>query len=165
MKVIFLDIDGVLNTLDTFVRKKHLHGNVEIDEDRVLRLKQIIDETDAKIVLSSSWRVYYDDNLIPHGKGILLNNVLKQYELFIYDKTPNKVGIREKEIQSYLDSHDIEKFIILDDEISDLESFKDRGLIQVHCNFQDFDPSRNGLLDKHVEMAINQLNYKVYQKR
>jgi hypothetical protein len=49
MKVIFLDIDGVLNTLDTFVRKKHLHGNVEIDEDRVLRLKEIIDIPKANL--------------------------------------------------------------------------------------------------------------------
>ncbi len=52
MKVIFLDIDGVLNVYshdhDEFGSQFHSHF--------VDNLKRIIDETEAKIVISSTWR-------------------------------------------------------------------------------------------------------------
>ena len=62
MKIIFLDVDGVLNTSETFRRRrieyeKTKKWNVEIDLDRVARLKYIINMTGAKVVLSSSWRL------------------------------------------------------------------------------------------------------------
>lgn len=61
MKVIFLDIDGVLNTQQTFMKiyeewKKTGERRTEIDLERVGFLKEIVAATDAKIVLSSSWR-------------------------------------------------------------------------------------------------------------
>jgi len=49
MKVIFLDIDGVLTTAN----KKWT-----FDENCVKHLVDIINETDAYIVISSSWRSY-----------------------------------------------------------------------------------------------------------
>lgn len=74
MKIIFLDIDGVLNTIETFINRKKEYKetgilNVEIDEFRVQYLKQIIKETDAKIVLSSSWRHFFtkDNNIVIPG--------------------------------------------------------------------------------------------------
>ena len=64
MKVIFLDIDGVLNTSEIFIEQSKNYKqkgiyNVEIDEFRVEYLKQIIEKTNAKIVLSSSWRYFF----------------------------------------------------------------------------------------------------------
>lgn len=47
MKVIFLDVYGVL-IHNKYSNKETLH----IDEDKVKILKQIIDQTEAKIVLS-----------------------------------------------------------------------------------------------------------------
>ena len=61
MKVIFLDIDGVLNS-ETFSKDNHkvylATGEIkpDVDEKAVQRLVTIIKETNAKIVLSSSWR-------------------------------------------------------------------------------------------------------------
>lgn len=53
MKVIFLDIDGVLNVIpqgrDEFGSKFHSHFENN--------LKHIIDNTGAKIVISSTWRM------------------------------------------------------------------------------------------------------------
>lgn len=46
MKVIFLDIDGVLNS----------KGTSTLDDTYISRLKEIVKATDAKIVLSSSWK-------------------------------------------------------------------------------------------------------------
>ena len=47
MKIIFLDIDGVIST-----EKSHY----ALDKDACDLLGKIIDATDAKIVISSSWR-------------------------------------------------------------------------------------------------------------
>ena len=63
MKVIFLDIDGVLNCQDTFIKryeKKKITGyyELEIDIDMVKRLAKIVEETNSLIVLSSSWRIF-----------------------------------------------------------------------------------------------------------
>ena len=46
MKVIFLDFDGVI----TLPPKWHL------ESDKIKLVKKIVDETGAKIVVSSSWR-------------------------------------------------------------------------------------------------------------
>eukprot|EP01084_Bolivina_argentea_P101686 182269_1 len=56
IKILFLDIDGVLNTLpqstESSTNPKHF-----LPEIRLKRLKNIIDCTNCKIVLSSSWRL------------------------------------------------------------------------------------------------------------
>lgn len=52
MKIIFLDIDGVLNVIS----QGHDQYGSLFHEHLVDNLKQIIDETGAKIVVSSSWR-------------------------------------------------------------------------------------------------------------
>ena len=73
-KIIFLDIDGVLNCQDTFVNNyrervmlnKCLNESIEnrvkismcdIDYEKVMLLKHICDVTGSKIVVSSSWRL------------------------------------------------------------------------------------------------------------
>ena len=53
MKVIFLDIDGVLNSDASLMVDDRVEG------DLILNLKYIVDKTDAKIILSSSWRLYF----------------------------------------------------------------------------------------------------------
>src|SRR5574344_2156861 len=65
-KVVFLDIDGVLNSLDWFNsirfsidRKKHGYNNAIICNDYVLLLKYLKRKTNCKFVLSSSWRYFY----------------------------------------------------------------------------------------------------------
>ena len=63
MKVIFLDIDGVLNSFQTFREIYYEHEltgfrRVAIDIDKVKLLKEIVDNTGALIVLSSSWRTF-----------------------------------------------------------------------------------------------------------
>lgn len=50
MKVIFLDVDGVL---DIFNTEQYMQVLLK---DAVQRLKRIVDETDAKIVVASNWR-------------------------------------------------------------------------------------------------------------
>jgi hypothetical protein len=54
-KYIFLDIDGVLNTLNGNYKR---FCGVNIIEEKLLLLKRLVDATNAEIVLSSSWRNY-----------------------------------------------------------------------------------------------------------
>ena len=52
MKIIFLDIDGVLNVIS----QGHDEYGAIFHQHFIDNLKTIIDETEAKIVISSSWR-------------------------------------------------------------------------------------------------------------
>ena len=53
MKVIFLDIDGVLNCDKTPNPRKFPYI---VDKKLLVRLKKLLDRTGAKVVLSSTWR-------------------------------------------------------------------------------------------------------------
>lgn len=172
MKIIFLDIDGVLNTSATFKRRYYEYKKsgilwLEIDEFRLQLLQKIVKETNAKIVLSSTWRSGFVKNnnnnniIIPtFDKSKQLLNIFKKYDLDIYDITPyDKNMWRENEILEYLKNRDdVESFVIFDDEAKDLQIFADNGLILVHNDCTDFDEERNGLLEKHALIAIKKLN-------
>ena len=54
MKIIFLDIDGVLNCRNS---KSSCFGIMGVDNIKVEVLKSIVDKSGAKIVLISSWRI------------------------------------------------------------------------------------------------------------
>lgn len=112
MKVIFLDIDGVLNTKETFFKRKEKYiktkiWDYRIDLFRIEYLKEIIEKTDAKIVLTSTWRKGFEkDNgiLMPILDDALeIVEVLSKYKLEIYDITGiDKNGIRQEEIKEWL---------------------------------------------------------------
>lgn len=147
MKIIFLDIDGVLNCVHT---KNKLNGIPFVDEDKILRLKKIIDATNAKIVLSSTWRF---GMLFPDLPGrdvndfIALQQALREHQIEIMDCTPYSLdGVRGEEINQWLinTSENIENFIILDDS-DDIKP------LRAHLILTDFS---GGLQDIHVQKAI-----------
>ena len=112
MKVIFLDIDGVLNSDEYIDRAKNAQGIARhIDIDKVKLLKKVIDETGAKTVLTSSWR---------NSKDIAsLRELFTKYEIY-FDVTPFINWERGLEIKQWLSTHKgVEDYIILDDEIYD----------------------------------------------
>ena len=114
MKVIFLDIDGVLNSDEYFdrIRDLNMQGiQSEVDIEKIKLLKKAIDETGAKVVLSSSWR--YTRN------AQYLKQLLLQYNIFA-DSTPFLQNKRGLEIKKWLENNpNVEDFVILDDEIFD----------------------------------------------
>ena len=127
MKVIFLDIDGVLNEDTTPTRTKT--RMIFIDEEKLLRLKRIIDATGAKIVLSSTWRYDRHDPRL-NGDFLELQEAFHNVGLDFYSFTPvDAIGIRRgMEIKAWLGLHrgEVDRFIILDDEFWD---FEERGLL------------------------------------
>lgn len=109
MKIIFLDVDGVLNSVqDRFSTKLETRKHI-------LFLRHIVNKTDAEIVLSSSWRIC---GLLPK-----LCRILREYNLRISDITPYILdrASRGREIRAWLDDHTgVESFVILDDEDFDI---------------------------------------------
>lgn len=53
--ILFLDIDGVLNSVEYAIRTK-IHGIWGLDSPCVKRLQHIVDETQCDIVIMSTWR-------------------------------------------------------------------------------------------------------------
>lgn len=151
MKVIFTDIDGVLNEEGTRTRTKS--GVLFIDREKLLRLRQIVDVTGAKIVLSSTWR--YDRN-DPRYNGDFreLQEAFQKVGLEFYSYTPeDAIGIRRgMEIKAWLGMHpEVEQYIILDDELFD---FAERGLLS---RLVKTDFASGGLTESHVQEAIDLL--------
>ena len=114
MKVIFLDMDGVLNSDEYFDKIKGLDIKgieYDVDIEKVKLLKEAIKATGAKVVVTASARYAL--------VGKLLIQLLHEQQILV-DLTPylnNKRGI---EIKQWLSEHpETEDFVILDDEIFD----------------------------------------------
>lgn len=60
MKVLFLDVDGVLNYAGCIYRVKGTNM-LGVDPKQVAMVRRIIRDTGCKVVLSSSWRLYKPD--------------------------------------------------------------------------------------------------------
>lgn len=179
MNCIFLDIEGVLNTKETYRRAYEKHGympmmDVEIDDFRLIYLKEIIDKTDAKIVLSSSFRYFFNkenEEVIPIAlKGKKLYDKLLKYNIQIYDTTPITQESREEQIKSWLSNRDdIESFIIIDDDPTQFNEYLDK-LIQTSTERQNyllsFMKESVGLSEEHIGQAIKKLRpkQKIFKK-
>jgi len=112
MKVIFLDIDGVLKSYRTAVAygDRSWSGDAGIrakmDDVAIRLIDGIARQAGASIVLSSSWRNDRDWEAIGPALG-----------LEIIDRTPNHCS-RGEEIQQWLGNHrDVECYAIVDDEV------------------------------------------------
>lgn len=116
MKVIFLDFDGVLNSTKYMLACGK--SGLVFDPTKMLLLQQIQRATDAKIVLSTSWREYWSaesEKCTPTGHTI--NAVFREYGLRIFDKTPELNTAREREIEAWLGHHKVKNFVVLDDRL------------------------------------------------
>lgn len=146
MKVIFLDIDGVLNGIN-YVKDSGKFG-VVVDPERMELLKTIVKETDAKIVLSSSWREHW--NSTPNNCdeiGAEINKIFREQKLSIYDKTPELRFKRAEEIKAWLiDYPETTHFVVLDD-----MEFTDRFICSHHIKTSDDD---GGLTQEDSIQAI-----------
>lgn len=165
MKVIFLDVDGVLNSAYTWNQSVYEDGTF-LEEDKIKILREIYKSDNCLIVLSSSWRKYFTkegNEVVPQGRmGKLLSAYLNKYGMFIYDMTP-KFGSREDEIVGWLVSHrgEIDSFLILDDSISNDFSYNDN---VIHTLWMDPDRSKCGLQVSDIELGKNILNVKTKVK-
>ena len=123
MKVIFLDVDGVLNSDEYFQRPDYEEKTgieTDVDAGKVALLKQAIDATGAHVVLTASMR------RLKIGKGLI--ELLNSFGIFP-DSIPHINHERGLEIDAWLKEHpEVEDYVILDDEIN--EKIEDTKQIQ-----------------------------------
>ena len=149
-KIIFLDVDGVLNS-EEFSHwlwdnhEKKYRGYELLDQRAILCLQDIVFVTGAEIVLSSSWR-------LSNKCSEQLRQQLLPYGLQFIDKTVSlPYKDRGEEIKEWLSRHpDVSHYVILDDD-SDMFDIKDH-LIQTTFY--------KGLLPEHAAKAIEMLTTK-----
>ena len=168
MNIVFLDVDGEL----TYAEYKN-PNTANIDISKVQLLKQICDTTNAKVVISSSWREAKNQPCKIYEK---LCEILKNNNIEVIGDTPfipeeNSAEInksrdievakiqlkygtgRGAEIQKWIQEHDVDNFAILDDEDWCWEEYGyDTHWVQPTWF------GNGGLHQEHVNKAIKILN-------
>lgn len=121
MKIVFLDIDGVLNSnkyLQSLRYAKKLSEGAgfldrSLDDTAIRMVNYLCGITGARVVISSTWRESKD--CIP----TLRRNGLNTY---VHGQTPEiHGGSRGEEIQAWLDENKWDKYVILDDDTDMLD--------------------------------------------
>lgn len=152
MKVIFLDFDGVITTYNS---------KWKIDMNNIKIINDICDKTNAKIVVTSSWRIghrgdvlafngYLTQYIIEHN---YLDNVQDTFDKFIGNivgMTESIGGWRGDEIKLYMSEHpEVENYVILDDD-SDM------------CDYQLFNfvqtDTYEGITERDAKLCVDILN-------
>jgi hypothetical protein len=152
LKIVFLDLDGVLNShLFLLARaKQSADGTYDqgparrnmahmLDRTAVLRLNRLLAVTGAQVVISSSWRIPWSCQQITRWL------VRRGFKGDVIGRTPTYGKGRGNEIQQWLVANGpVASFVILDDD-SDMEPLQHR---HVKTTWGE------GLLDEHVDRAI-----------
>lgn len=183
MKIIFLDIDGVLNGYNIWTKYlcnflsiiglRKIFINIwdfnGLHERKIHILSKIVKKTGAKVVLSSSTRHGFFNSTVKQSernRKLYHYNIL--YKLNIIDITPDlhqkEKYSRASEILAWLKEHEdqVESFVILDDENFDLvKTFGDNVIITSKdgniCGAWEED---TGLKRKHIKQIVKILNKK-----
>ncbi len=127
--ILFLDVDGVLNSIDQLDESRRFLGMAPM---HVAALARILAETDAKVVVSSAWRIggigpgsRFWDELSRHGANgeLVLRRVVDKTDS-LWNEAPDKQSVRGFEIQSWREKNGhAGPFVIVDDD-SDMGPLK-----------------------------------------
>ena len=150
MKVLFLDVDGVLNIMsETYYSHSYLTlGSDPIEPHLMMRLEYIMERCpDTNIVISSTW---YEKQLLQK-----LTKARFKYLDRIIGRTPRDTQFRGDQIKAWLSDKDIESYIVLEDEISDVcgdkcSAIPIKNVIEVNSN--------EGLSHKNTIDSVVELN-------
>jgi len=149
MKVIFLDIDGVLNSVD-YMNALHYRFRSEVakgeasfpvpmgetsdefgqyfDDRCIIHLEAILNYTGAKLVISSTWR----------KNGLKWMRSLWEYRCLegdIIDVTPVVNLDRGEEIQLWLDENQVDNYVVIDDETFDIAQYHPNNFVKTNGRF------------------------------
>lgn len=155
MKVLFLDIDGVLNSADWYGDRPHRflkddpeesEWDCELDPAAILRLKKLMHAVpDLEIVISSTWRLNHELSEFKRRFSQMLSIEPSR----VIDKTPRLGSIRGLEIQDWLNRNtSVSKFAIIDDD-SDMGELMD-SLFKTSW--------QSGIQDEHVKALTEFFN-------
>ena len=158
MNVIFLDFDGVIDTI-------HHNSNIDV-EKRIAILADICKEYNCKVVIEAAAKNAIDENTMEiEGEWVnFIFNLFKKYGIECIGRTPNvkkkynSISYtsmwKEDEIRLYLFRHpEIEHYCIIDDDDlapnnSDLNKVRDHLVKTIYFSEND---KEEGLLEVHKE--------------
>lgn len=187
-KIIFLDIDGVLNGYNFWntlgwdiICFLHLGEKCKgwyrkltkpsgVHKSKVKRLAKLVKITGAKVVMSSTWRISFWRYLVSRetcSENIkILAKLFKDYDIEVVDITPYSLSTtdrREREIKLWLSTNmdKVESFVVLDDEKFDLQSFVGTRLVQTKKGKGRF--TYLGLTNKNIKTAMSILDNKIME--
>ena len=184
-KIIFLDVDGVLNCLGESYRS-HRYGSNVIEKFLMERLEFIIEKTGAEIVLSSSWhletfkyqmtnmrfkyldkikgrtpRGFTSENNLGFDIDILAENnncndlIMKSHS----DDDWFHITNRGDQIRQWIYENDFDgHYVVIEDEITDVI---ERSLNPIDSKFVVETNMNNGMLHEDAMEAISILNQEV----
>lgn len=150
MNVIFLDIDGVLNTDKTCV---YYDNETIVEDDKLILLKRLVEETQSKIVLISTKKVYWEKtNKDKQGDyGNYLDKIFAKYDLLIYDKTIDDGIHRGLGVLAWKAKNNVKNIVILDDDEEGYDAItKEFYLVKIL--------NKTGLTEQNLEQAKVILN-------
>ena len=138
--IVFLDIDGVLNTKESWLRPFSLVD--ECIKNFCAFVKR--DKISPKIILTSSWETGWSsiiENQTPQISE--LQDRLSIYGCSIYSRTKD-LGNRQKEILEYLKNHLADYYVIIDDDETEYKGFELSGIyiIDAETGFSKKDVKR-----------------------
>ena len=120
MNIIFLDIDGVMRTHNSDLNwSRELNQSIPTTFKRLFskesmgNLNYLISLTGAKVVITSTWRMYYTKTE--------LQNIFRE-QVFVGQiiDTTSVGDTRGEEIVQWLNEHRIDNFAVIDDNIKDI---------------------------------------------
>nr|WP_315471744.1 HAD domain-containing protein [uncultured Rhodoferax sp.] len=149
MKVVFLDIDGVLNSHRTAIAFSGVSWSgadgirAKMDEVAIRLIGGIVRASGAVVILSSSWR--NDSNWTSIGPALGLP---------IAGRTPSGMGPRGQEIADWLAKNPgVEQYAIIDD---DSDMLPEQLPFFVHTHYS------NGFMFEHAEKLADLLGISIY---
>lgn len=165
MKLLFLDIDGVLNSEEYAIQrtendkgKEYIKngGDIFIGKKAVYRIKELCEKCNVRLVISSSWRIF---TLEATKHEFERYKDLKPLNKYIVGITPNYINLdnipRGKEIDDFLT-------IVLDKSVQtynvvlyDINFFNSDDLNIEYCIIDD----DNDMLDKQMNNFVHIDNY------
>ena len=160
--IVFLDVDGVLNSMAYFENQKltpKKEAFSELSDFHLQMLSQIVHSCDALIVLTSTWRDLQGSRCQKAEKMYqYLIDSLKKYDMSVFDKVSYIRNNRPLEIVTWLEDQpdrDSIHFVSLDDDFSK-EEYEVYGIADhlVQTRFFCSDLSEGGLQQSHVNQAI-----------
>lgn len=127
--MIFLDIDGVLNSNAwNESHQSEISNGTLIDSEKVTLLSELVKRTSAGIILHSGWKHWFTGKLEPLRKeaeilramlereGVLIAGITPDHSTEEIRKTKKFSMVKAGEIIAYLEQHpDVTHWIVIDD--------------------------------------------------
>lgn len=167
MNVIFLDFDGVLNTISEFYLSDE--EKMKNKERRIKILSDICEKYNCKVVIEASIKDFIDEKTLKTDVDWVnaIFNLFKKYNIECIGRTPTVKKLtsnnsylpiwKEYEIRKYLFNHpEIDHYVVIDDDDakfwcgkSDLDMVKNH-LVKTEYYLNE-NPDKEGLLEKHID--------------